>query len=173
MARSACVYEGVAKELVCVFKYKNRRPLASVLAGIMIDFLKNENGIAKTAEAVTFVPLHKKRLRERDFNQSEMLGRKVAAGLSLPVIDCLEKTRQTASQNELSRNERLVNLKGAFKTRRGVSALFRDRELLLVDDVMTTGATLDECSRTLLEAGARKIRCITFARGAGNDEDNR
>lgn len=131
----------------------------------MTDFIKDEATFAEGIEMVTFVPLHRTRLRERDFNQSETLGRRIAAELALPATDCLEKTKHTANQNELSRQARLDNLKGAFQARGRRTPLFRDRAILLVDDVMTTGATLDECSRTLLAAGAREVRCLTLARG--------
>jgi ComF family protein len=161
MARSACLYEGALKELIHLYKYKNKRSLAGLFARLMIDFLKDEAGLDGGIDAVTFVPLHKKRLRERDFNQSRMLAERIASEFALPVLDCLDKIKHTVSQNELSRETRLCNLKGAFKAHAGC----RGRRLLLVDDVMTTGATLDECSRTLLDAGAVEVRCLTLARG--------
>lgn len=164
-ARSACLYEGVMKELIHRFKYKNRRSLAGLFAGYMLDLLKRDTLFSGGIETVAFVPLHRRRLRERDFNQSEALAKRIAGGLGLPVADCIEKIRRTASQNELSRRERLVNLKGSFRTRDSRSEGVRDRVVLLVDDVMTTGATLDECGRTLLAAGAREVRCLTAARG--------
>ena len=94
-----------------------------------------------------------------------MNGPAMTSELALPAADCLEKIRHTANQNELSRRARLDNLKGAFRAQERRADLFRDRAILLVDDVMTTGATLDECSRTLLAAGAREVRCLTLARG--------
>jgi competence protein ComFC len=164
-ARSACLYEGVLKELVHLFKYKNKRSLAALFAQYMLAFVKDEPSFIEGIELVTFVPLHRMRRRERDFNQSEALGRRIAAELGLPAADCLEKIRHTANQNELSRRVRLDNLKDAFRALGRQAPLFRGRTILLVDDVMTTGATLDECSRTLLEAGAREVRCLTLARG--------
>lgn len=165
IARSACLYEGATKELIHLFKYKNKRSLAGLFARYMLDFMKDEAAFAEGVEMATFVPLHRQRRQERDFNQSEALGRLIAAELKMPAADCLEKTKQTANQNELSRRARLDNLKGAFRARARRADLFRGRAILLVDDVMTTGATLDECSRTLLTAGAREVRCLTLARG--------
>jgi ComF family protein len=165
VARSVCLYEGALKELVHLFKYKNKRSLAGLFARYMIDFIKEDAAFIEGIELVTFVPLHKKSLRKRDFNQSEMLGRRIAAELGLPIADCLEKIRHTANQNELSRHERLNNLKCAFRVRERSRAILWGRTILLVDDVMTTGATLDECSRTLLAAGAREVRCLALARG--------
>jgi competence protein ComFC len=164
-ARSVCLYEGAIKELIHLFKYKNKRSLAGLFARYMTDFMKDEAAFVEGIEMVTFVPLHRQRRRERDFNQSEALGRRIAAELGLPAADCLEKIKQTANQNELSRRARLDNLKGAFRARGHAPDLFRGRVILLVDDVMTTGATLDECSRTLLAADAREVRCLTLARG--------
>jgi ComF family protein len=164
-ARSACLYEGPIKELIHLFKYKNKRSLAGLFAEYMTDFMKDEAAFAEGIEMVTFVPLHRQRRLERDFNQSEALGRRIASKLYLPAAECLEKTRKTANQNELSRQERLNNLKGAFRARKRSSDLLRGRTILLVDDVMTTCATLDECSRTLLAAGAREVRCLALARG--------
>lgn len=165
IAGSVCLYEGATKELIHLFKFRNKRSLAGLFARYMLDFIKDEAAFAHSIEMVAFVPLHRQRRRERDFNQSEALGRLIAAKLGLPATECLEKTKQTASQNELSRQERLNNLKGAFRARKGAAELFRGRSILLVDDVMTTGATLDECARTLIAAGAREVRCLTLARG--------
>jgi competence protein ComFC len=164
-ASSVCLYEGALKDLIHLFKYKNKRSLAGLFARYMIDFVKDEAAFSEGIDMVTFVPLHIKRRRERDFNQSEALGRLIAEELNVPAAECLEKIKQTASQNELSRRERLNNLKGAFRVRRRSAELLQGRTLLLIDDVMTTGATLDECSRTLLEAGAAEVRCLTLARG--------
>ena len=166
IARSACLYEGALKELVHLFKYRNRRSLAGLFARLMIDFLEDEAVLAESADLVTFVPLHNKRLRQRDFNQSKLLAQAIAFRLALPVTDCLEKIKETANQNELSREARLCNLKGAFRARGSTASPFRGCTILLVDDVMTTGATLDECARTLLDAGAREVRCLTLARGS-------
>lgn len=165
VARSACLYEGALKELIHLFKYKNRRSLSGLFSQYMLDSIKDIPAFTEGVELVTFVPLHRMRLRERDFNQSEALGRRIAADLALPAADCLEKIRHTANQNELSRQARLDNLKGAFMANKRRIGLARGRVILLVDDVMTTGATLDECSRTLLASGAREVRCLALARG--------
>ena len=114
---------------------------------------------------MTFVPLRRKRLSERGFNKSELLARGIAARAGLAAAACLEKSGRTRNQNELPRDERLANLRGAFRPRAGARAGLAGKTALLVDDVMTTGATLDECSRALLAAGAREVRCITLARG--------
>lgn len=163
-AFSACVYDGAVKELIHQFKYAPRPSLAGLLSGLMIDFLNENRGCMDGIDVLTFVPLERRRLISRGFNQSQALAIKISEEFCLPLADTLEKTAVTRNQNELSREERLDNLKGAFraKERIGVGGL----KILLIDDVMTTGATLDECSKALLEKGALEVRCFTLARGA-------
>jgi len=112
---------------------------------------------------VAAVPLHRSRLKEREFNQSLIIADKIAKDLGLPVSNTLEKTKKTRYQNELSKSERLMNLKGAFKV--CDSAGICGKNVLLIDDVMTTGATLSECALALLSGGAKKVTCFTLARG--------
>jgi len=82
----------------------------------------------------------------------------------IPVSDCLDKKKQTRHQNELSRDERLVNLSGVFRVKDKVDRL-TGKNILIMDDVMTTGATLNECAKALLSSGAKEVRCLTLARG--------
>lgn len=162
-AMSACLYEGPLRELVHAFKYGNKRSLAPFLSSLMTDFMKENPELLFGVNSVTFVPLHDRRLRERGFNQSRLLASGLAAGAGIPLADLLEKTKVTCHQNELSRDRRLVNLKGAFKAKRGTG--IKGSIILLIDDVMTTGETLNECAKTLLEAGAKEVRSLTLARG--------
>jgi len=166
MARSACLYEGALKELIHLFKYNNRRSLAGLFSRYMIDFLKDDHALTEGAGLITFVPLQRKRRCERGFNQSRLLASNIAAAVGLGLADCLDKKKATRNQNELPRSDRLQNVKGAFRVRSGREALIQDQAILLIDDVMTTGSTLDECSRVLLDAGAKEVRCLTLARGS-------
>lgn len=114
------------------------------------------------------VPLHRSRQRERGFNQAELLARR----LPLPVANMLVRTRATVSQIDLPAEKRQRNVRGAFALKGGQSNFFPflgksltvPLSVLLVDDVATTGATLNECARVLLEAGAREVRALTAAR---------
>lgn len=162
MVYSACLYEGTLKELVHSFKYKNRIALANIFARCMSDCIKENPEIAGI-DIITAVPLHKSRLREREFNQSLLLANMIAKEHEFSVKDALEKVRKTRYQNELPKLQRLINLKDAFKVRGNVD--IRDKDILLIDDVMTTGATLNECSKVLLSGGANSVRCLTLARG--------
>lgn len=161
-AYSACLYEGLLKELIHQFKYKGKISLAKIFGALMIDYIKENPEIAQV-DLVTVVPLHKKRLREREFNQSLLLANALAKSCELTLKNTLEKTRKTKYQNELLKTERHTNLKGAFNISSNID--IKEKYILLIDDVMTTGATLSECAKTLLEGGAKKVTCLTLARG--------
>ena len=160
---SACLYDGVLKELIHMFKYNGRLSLTRVLSELMTNFVKDNPQILKDLNIVTFVPLQNSRLRKRGFNQSRILAFNTAKGLGLPLRDMLEKTIPTRQQNTLSREGRLVNLKGAFRIKNGIS--IKGLRILLIDDVMTTGATLRECIKVLAQNGVKEVRCLTLARG--------
>lgn len=162
MAYSACLYEGAIKELIHKFKYSGRTALVNVFAKLMIGCIK-ENPEIVIVDLITAVPLHKSRLREREFNQSLLLANKIAGEFNIPLKHALEKTIKTMYQNELTKIERRTNLKNAFKACR--HAEINEKNILLIDDVMTTGATLNECAYTLLAGGAKKVTCLTLARG--------
>ena len=115
-------------------------------------------------DAVLFVPLYRRRERERTYNQAGLLAAEVAAALDRPLLSrCLFRRRATRSQTELAANQRRQNVRGAFETAN--ESWIEGRRLLLVDDVMTTGATVDECALVLKQAGAAGVRVATLARG--------
>ncbi len=163
-AYSAYLYEDVLKELIHLYKYNGKVAIGRILAGMMIDFMDPERGILDGIDLITFVPLQNARLRERGFNQSRILAFHISNSSGIKLSDILEKTRRTRHQNELLRDDRLSNLKGAFRVKKNTDSIAGLR-VLLIDDVMTTGATLNECSKVLSEAGAREIKCLTLARG--------
>jgi ComF family protein len=109
------------------------------------------------------VPLHPARLRERRFNQSEALAEWAARRRGLRVEQPLCRRLHTITQTHFDRRQRMRNLRDAFALRHNADV--KDKSFLLVDDVLTTGSTLDECARVLLEGGARSVRAITVARG--------
>jgi len=109
------------------------------------------------------VPLHAARLRWRGFNQAALLGAAVARRTGHPIqVNALIRTRATETQTAKERGERYRNVRGAFSVRKPAAML--NRRILLVDDVMTTGATVDECARTLIAAGARRVDVLALAR---------
>lgn len=160
-ARSAGLHEGSLRELIHAFKYRRRRVLAEPLARLVAQA---GHDVLSDADAVVPVPLHPWRSFERGFNQADDLARR----LGPPVWRVLRRHRHGVPQAQLPADQRLANVTGAFRHRghpRGPAGHdVRGRNLVLVDDVMTTGATLDACSAVLLDAGARTVRALTVAR---------
>lgn len=113
------------------------------------------------------VPLHRSRKAERGYNQAELLAKYLSSKLGIPLNSRnLIRTKATKIQNKLSRHEREQNLKDAFIIRQ--SNVFKDKRILLVDDIFTTGATVNECSRILMECGVKEVYVITIATGRYN-----
>ncbi len=136
--------------------------LRHTLADWLAEALDDPRIAGRSFDALVPVPLHHVRRREREFNQAEVLAELVAHKAGKPVWDALRRIRSTPTQTRLDRAERMENLSGAFVVRKPVQV--RGRHLLLVDDVFTTGSTVEECSRVLLKAGAASVRVITVAR---------
>ena len=162
-AWSACLYEGVLKDLIHLFKYKGKLALSGILSEKLVAFIKDNMEVVDGVDYVTFVPVYNGWLNDREYNQSGILAAAISAEFRVPILKAAEKTFRTRRQNELSRDERLTNLNGAFKVRDDLRV--EGLKLLLVDDVMTTGATLNECAKALKAAGAKEVRCLTLARG--------
>ena len=169
--------EGLARELIHRFKYQREHHLCAPLGHLLADVLEEERIAASLAEGESWlvvpVPLHRRRLREREYNQatelSRVLNRLAAArGIAMPVVNALCRTRYTRRQASLDRADRLTNLKGAFALTKSdrLRRLVEGQSVLLVDDVLTTGATASECARILRDdGGASKIVVITVVRG--------
>jgi ComF family protein len=152
--RTVGEYDGALRKILHALKYDGRRSIAPVLSGMM---LAHGNCVLTGADCVVPVPLHWRRRWARGFNQAADL----AAGLGLPVIHALRRRRYTTSQTDLPADARHANVRRAFAVdRRNLAAGMR---IVLVDDVRTTGATLEACARTLLDAGARDVRTLTAA----------
>jgi ComF family protein len=162
-ARSAVRHRGTFKKAVQAFKYENAICLAADFAQLLEGCVRAQYGRI-AFDAVTCVPLHARKERERTYNQSALLGRDTARRLGLPFFaGCLVRARDTATQTRLSAAARRRNMRGAFEVRAG--EWIEGRTLLLVDDVMTTGATVDECARALQGAGAAGVYVATLGRG--------
>ncbi len=160
--RSCGPYGGVLKEVILLFKYRRCAPLSAPLARFAEDSLGAETGLWEGADFLVPVPLHRARRRDRGFNQSRLLARDLAGSLKLQVLGgSLVKVRNVPAQAGLRAADRERNVVGAYAARRPEKV--RGRVLVLVDDVTTTGATLRECARELMEAGAGEVRAITLA----------
>ncbi|MBS7541093.1 ComF family protein [Ancylobacter lacus] len=161
-ARAVARYDGVVRDLVHGLKYGDRLdiapPLARLMAGAGAELLAG-------ADALVPVPLHARRLWRRRFNQSALLAQGIARESGVPVrTGWLERRRATAPQVGLERGPRAANVAGAFAVPAPMAAELRGRRLVLVDDVLTTGATLDACTKALLRAGAGAVDVLVFAR---------
>lgn len=154
---------GLVRELVHRMKYGREIWLGRIFGKWMSEGLKDTRLNGVDFDAIIPVPLHPKRLREREFNQAFVLANEVACALGVPIIEPLVRCRYTTTQTRLDRKARRQNLRDAFVLRKNVDV--RDKDLLLVDDVLTTGSTLDACADVLLDAGACSVRAITVARG--------
>jgi ComF family protein len=150
-------YGGKLEQAVRAFKFAEARKVATPLGQIL--------GIAVQAaswgvDVVVPIPLHASRANLRGYNQAELLGRAVAQGLGVMCLPALARVRATKQQARLSKLERLENIEGAFAVVQQVAGL----EVLLVDDVHTSGSTLTEASLVLIEAGAKRVRMAVLAR---------
>lgn len=157
-ARAIGQYDGALRSIVHALKYDGRRSLAKPLGALMRE--RGADMIAGALYAVP-VPLHPRRRRMRGFNQAADL----AAHLGLPVCAALRRVRATAPQADLPAARRHANVRGAFAATRAARRL-AGATVVLVDDVSTTGATLDACARALKTAGVAEVRAITAARVA-------
>jgi ComF family protein len=161
-ARAVAGYDDIARELIHRLKYGDRLELARAMGGLMR--LAGAELIAD-ADLIIPVPLHRVRLWTRRFNQAAALGQVIAAGTGKPLAtDILRRVKRTRPQVGLSRNERAENLQGALRVASGARARLEGRRILLVDDVLTTGATANAASRALLRGGASAVDLLTFAR---------
>ena len=148
------------REAVHQFKYRNLRALAAPLAELLHEYL---NANPFPADVIVPVPLHQKRLRERGYNQSEVLARELGKRTSIPVVkDCLVRRRHTPPQARTATvEERKSNIADAFAC---IDQRLQNRHVLLVDDVATSGATLDACAAALKGQGAASVWALVAAR---------
>lgn len=162
--QAVAVYEGYMREILQAVKYSFRPDLAAAVGSLLAAGVENDPAYDRI-DAVIPVPLHPERLAARGYNQGLLLAKPVAAALRAPVLtETLIRKRFTESQSGLGRRERKANVAGAFLVVncRAVAG----KNLLLVDDICTTGYTLSECARVLSLAGACRVECLTAAIGA-------
>ncbi len=157
-AYSFGAYEGSLREMVHLFKYKRIRTLARPLAEHLLSAFPREQRF----DAIVPMPLHWLRRWRRGFNQSALLARHVGRRCGIPVIQAVRRLRPTPPQAGLSNARRRANVRGAFGPAR--ASPIRGMRVLLVDDVMTTGATASACARALKDAGASYVAVLTLAR---------
>jgi competence protein ComFC len=165
-ARSYGIYDGRLVRAILLLKWERMDPLGAWFAERLAEIVLRESG-KLAADVVVPVPLHRDRERERGYNQAGLISKPLARRLGLPhKAVLLMRTRPRPNKQVLSLEERWESVRGAFATRPGSQV--DKKRVLLVDDVMTTGATLDACARALLESGAKSVLGLTVARAARN-----
>lgn len=163
-ARAPLVYDGVSRHLICRLKYQRKTWLVDEFSEWMAAAYHRYLGDA-SIDCISWIPLHWLRFRMRGFNQSEQLARGLSRRLEqLPCRKLLRKTKYTRSQTRLTAGRRLTNVRNSFRARR--SDHIQGKNILLIDDVMTTGSTVNEAARCLKKAGASKIFVLALARGS-------
>lgn len=160
--RSCGRYGGVLKEIIILFKYGKVSVLSRELALYTEESLGSDEGLWQGVDFLVPVPLHRKRKRERGFNQSQLLARDLARIKGMRVLNrCLVKVKNVPPQTSLEGAGREDNVRGAYEVRG--DGKIEGKTLVLVDDVFTTGSTLRECSLALKRAGAGEVRALTVA----------
>ena len=155
-------YKGVVKEMIHNFKYKHKLQLGKLLSTLLIDFVANYHIPIVHCDYVIPIPLTSLKLREREFNQAQILGCNFARHFGLPMLsNTLARLRTTASQAELDKNSRWKNIQGAFAVKN--QEAIKGKSILVIDDVLTTGATASEAAHALTQKGARTVFVLTIA----------
>ena len=164
-ARAVFRYNEHSRALVLKLKYADQAHLAAVYGTWLANFGKDLVGVS---DVIVPVPLHYWRFISRRFNQSALLARALQKQCALPVLpDGLQRIRRTKPQPGLTRKQRKDNVKGAFIVSPRHAAAIKGKTILLIDDVMTTSATINQCAQVLLDSGAMQVNVLTLAKKAG------
>lgn len=162
-AWSACYYDELLKNLIHDFKYSRITSLSSDFSNIIINFMI-KYGIGKDSHIILSIPMHPGRLFKREINHSDIMARDLGKKLGISYSGkTLRKIKDTPPQSKLKRDGRIKNLRSSFSVNN--DSLIYNKNVLLVDDLFTTGSTVNECARILKGSGARSVEVITLARG--------
>ncbi len=165
----SCVEYGLYERAVIMdFKYSDRAYIGRKLAEAMYDRISCED---ISYDIIVPVPVHKSRKNSRGYNQAEIIAKHMSRLSGIPCMSLLVRTRATEAMKNLSIAQRRDNIRGAFEIPECMTKSVRDRDILLIDDIYTTGATFDECALTLKEAGAKSVCCMAFASGANRKHE--
>jgi competence protein ComFC len=168
-AVSPLVYREQVVNIIRRFKFGSAKYMGKFLAQFVIDcFYEHDFEV----DFVTFVPIHKLKLRERGFNQAKVVAEHFVQAVKLPLVDTLDKRIQNDDTAKLNRKQRYESVKGAMCVKENLCEYLKSKTVLLIDDVFTTGATANECSRLLKCAGVSEVFVLTVATGVGFTRSN-
>lgn len=153
---SACVYEGISRELVHKLKYKDKQNIAKTMAAMIKDVLGND----LKYDMIVPVPIHPTRLKKRGYNQAQLIAVELENIVNIPMIKALKRTKNTPSQVLFKERDRWYNVECAFSCTLNLNG----KRIMLIDDVITTGATVHYCAEALKASGAVYVTAISFAR---------
>ena len=159
-AVSAFSYDGKVKDAICDFKFKNKLDYVEHFSRSIVNVLEKVN-IDKNFDYICCVPMSKDHEKERGYNQAKVLAKSVSNILKIPFKDVLVKVKKTKTQHTLARDERLINVKGAYIALN--KEYVQKKKILLCDDILTTGSTVKECALALYNAGASDVLAICIA----------
>lgn len=153
-------YDGIFKKAVLNFKFRNRGEYAKQLAFPVVQAIIEIFGDEiKNFDFITAVPMHKNRVKARGYNQSELIARQCSMIMNIPYCEALVKFKENKTQHSIKAIERAQNVKGVYKAID--KNILANKNVLIIDDIITTGNTLGECARVLTKAGCKKVSCAT------------
>ena len=159
-AVSAAYYDETAREIIHLFKYNSHPSLSKKLAPLLLQAVKN----LPLPDIITYVPIHPKKLSQREFNQSYLLAYHLSKLMNKKMAGVLTRIKDTAMQSNLRKDERSENVKDAFRLNINSIKSLKDKTVLLIDDIYTTGNTINECAKEIKKAQPHKIYCATLAK---------
>lgn len=158
-----CEYEGIIKQSLIRYKFMNKQSYNRTFGIMLAEKIKKMTS-CRNFDIIVSVPLHKTKERLRGYNQAYLIAREVSRKMKVSEnSQLLSRIRNTKSQSKLDKNDRVLNVKDAFKVKN--EKWIKDKTILLIDDIATTGATMGECCKSLLEAGAKEVVCAVIASG--------
>ena len=153
-------YGGVLKELILKFKYKSDFTAGDILAELLEEYIAQKFDYKEYI--IAYIPLSKKSKKARGFNQCEYMARRIAGNLEIESLELLIKVKETKEQKKLKKDERFENIRGAFGVKKGIN--IKNKKIILIDDVATTGATLKEAGELLKKFDISDIKLLTLAK---------
>ncbi|GIM29160.1 phosphoribosyl transferase [Clostridium polyendosporum] len=156
---SAAYYSGIIKKLIIRFKYKNDFYSGEAISSVLLELIKSRE---LTGDLITYVPISKSSLKKRGFNQCEVISKFISNEINIPYYGVLERVKEVNEQKRLHIEDRKTNMIGVFKVNR--DNVIDNKRIILIDDVLTTGATVLSCYKELMKSGAKEVIILTVSK---------